>query len=98
MACLLLKTIDPTGVVRHGRARDSAKCGGTSPGSFIHHSRYFGSTLLRDAGIAGMKGEDTLLNAAGCCCAHVISLNSLVELEQYFFGKQKILLRFSVFL
>ena len=40
-----------------------------------------GLLLLRDTGIAGMKGEDTLLKATGCCCAHIISLNSLVELE-----------------
>lgn len=69
------------------------------PLAYLYITRIMlGLLLLGNTGIAGMKGEDTLLNAAGCCCAHIISLSSLVELEDYFFGKQKVLLRLSVFL
>lgn len=71
MARLLLKTIDPTGMVRHGRARDSIERGSTACGSFIHHSHYVGSTLIKGYRNCRNEGE---IYALKCCrlllCSH----------------------------
>lgn len=48
MAGLLLRTIDPTWMFRHGIAQDSTKCGSTAPSSFIHHSHYVQSTFIKE--------------------------------------------------